>query len=146
VRLTLRRPFFDGTTDLIFEPTEFMERIVALVPRPQANQLLYHGVLAANHRWRRRVVGYGRPKPDPNTGKVPVSPAGAATWRACMQRSFGIDVTACSCGGKFVLVAVIMKPAAIRRILVHLGLPADAPAITPVRGPPAELESFDSFA
>ena len=32
VRLELRRPWSDGTTDLLFDPVELLERLAALVP------------------------------------------------------------------------------------------------------------------
>ncbi len=33
-----------GTTDIVFEPVEFLGRLAVLVPRPRINLLLYHGV------------------------------------------------------------------------------------------------------
>jgi uncharacterized protein with von Willebrand factor type A (vWA) domain len=37
VVLTLRRRYHDGTSQLLFEPTTFIERLAALVPRPHKN-------------------------------------------------------------------------------------------------------------
>ena len=37
VRLELRRPWGDGTTHLLFDPVELLERLAALVPRPRIN-------------------------------------------------------------------------------------------------------------
>lgn len=48
VVLRLRHPWTDGTTHVAFEPTAFLERLAVLMPRPQINLLLYHGVLAAH--------------------------------------------------------------------------------------------------
>ena len=45
VRLELRQPWRDGTTDVVFDPVEFLERLAVLVPRPRINLILYHGVL-----------------------------------------------------------------------------------------------------
>jgi hypothetical protein len=42
----LRRPSSDGTSAIVFEPLAFLERLAALVPRPRAHLLTYHGVLA----------------------------------------------------------------------------------------------------
>jgi Putative transposase len=44
VRLRLRQPWRDGTTDVVFDPVEFLGRLAALVPRPRINLMLYHGV------------------------------------------------------------------------------------------------------
>jgi hypothetical protein len=37
VRLELKRPWSDGTTPLLFEPLEFLEKLAALTPRPEIN-------------------------------------------------------------------------------------------------------------
>ena len=37
---------------LRFEPSELLEKLAALVPRPRANLLLYHGAFAARGCWR----------------------------------------------------------------------------------------------
>lgn len=58
-----------------------------------------------------------------------------------MQRSFGFDVLACPrCGGRLRLIALIDNPRVIRRILGHLGLPAELPAAHPPRAPPIPFE------
>jgi hypothetical protein len=48
VRVSLRHPWRDGTTDLVFTPLEFLERLAVLVPRPRINLILYFGVLGAS--------------------------------------------------------------------------------------------------
>jgi Putative transposase len=60
VLLTLKAEWRDGTTHLLFEPIELLERLAALTPRPRINLVLHHGVLAAHSRWRARAVAYGR--------------------------------------------------------------------------------------
>src|SRR5215469_9436995 len=60
VLLTLKAEWNDGTTHLLFEPIELLERLAALTPRPRINLVLYHGVLAPPSRWRARAVAYGR--------------------------------------------------------------------------------------
>lgn len=42
----LKHPFRDGTTHIVFSPRDFMARLAALVPRPRANLIRYHGVFA----------------------------------------------------------------------------------------------------
>ena len=60
----LRRPFSDGTTHLKFTPLEFIEKLAALIPRPWANLVRYHGVFAPHSRLRSLIV---RPLDDPRT-------------------------------------------------------------------------------
>ena len=47
---TLKTPYRDGTTQVAFEPVDFIARLAALVPKPRVNLTRYHGVLAPNHR------------------------------------------------------------------------------------------------
>jgi len=52
VRWQLRQPWRDGTTDVVFDPVEFLGRLAVLVPRPRINLILYHGVLGPRAAWR----------------------------------------------------------------------------------------------
>jgi hypothetical protein len=61
-----------------------------------------------------------------------------------MRRSVGFDVLACPrCGGRLELIALIEDPRVIRRILNHLGLPADVPATRPARSSPLPMAHAD---
>jgi hypothetical protein len=46
VVLQLKSPYKDGTTHIVMEPLEFMERLAALVPRPRLHLIRFHGALA----------------------------------------------------------------------------------------------------
>ena len=59
----LKTPYRDGTPHVVFEPLDFMARLVALIPSPQVNLTRYHGVFAPNHPLRAKVVP-GRERPD----------------------------------------------------------------------------------
>src|SRR5262249_14804919 len=89
VLLTLKAEWSNGTTHLLFEPIELLERLAALTPRPRINLVLHHGVLASHGRWRARAVAYGRDTLDPvgpdaavrcGTAAPPVPPS--APWSA----------------------------------------------------------------
>jgi len=41
---------------LIFSKMEFLEKLSALVPKPNTHLTIYHGVLAPHSKWRRQVV------------------------------------------------------------------------------------------
>jgi hypothetical protein len=49
--LQLRHPWSDGTTHLLFDPLELLERLAVLIPRPRINLILYHGVLGPRAAW-----------------------------------------------------------------------------------------------
>ncbi len=148
VRLSLRQPWRDGTTDLVFTPMAFLERLAVLVPRPRINLMLYFGALGARSARRKEIVGGCRADAP---GEARRGEEGATSgddgsrrptargqqWAALMQRIFGVDVLACPrCGGRLRLLALIEKADVIRRILEHLGWPTDLPACRPARPPP----------
>ena len=56
VRYELKTPYRDGTTHVIFDPLDFIARLVALIPKPRVNLARYHGVFAPNSRWRDQVT------------------------------------------------------------------------------------------
>ena len=59
---TLKTPYRDGTTQVAFDPVDFMARLAALVPKPRVNLTRYHGVMAPNRRWRGWVTPARRGK------------------------------------------------------------------------------------
>jgi hypothetical protein len=142
VVLRLRHRWSDGTTHLVFEPTEFLERLAVITPRPRINLVLYHGVLAPRSSWRAAVVGDRGRGSDLTVNGTTAGRAGASDlptplWAALMRRAFGFDVLACPrCGHAMRLIALIEQPEVIRRILRHLGQPLDVPPPAPARAPP----------
>ena len=65
-------------------------------------------------------------------------------WAWLLRRVFLIEVLRCArCGGRRQIVGPVTEPAAIPRILRHLGIPAAAPRLDPARAPP-ELDSWAS--
>lgn len=56
VLLRLRRPWRDGTREICFEPNELLEKLAAMIPRPRANLLLYHGAFAPRGCWREHAA------------------------------------------------------------------------------------------
>ena len=48
----LKSVWSDGTSAIVFSPLELVERLIALIPPPRANQVVYRGVLAGNATWR----------------------------------------------------------------------------------------------
>jgi hypothetical protein len=80
VLLTLKSEWADGTTHLLFEPIEFLEKLAALTPRPRINLVLYHGILAPHARARAQVVAWAAPAatrepPAPDVAERGVSAA-----------------------------------------------------------------------
>ena len=126
VRYTLKTPYRDGTTHLVFEPLELMARLAALVPPPRMHLTRYHGVFAPHSRLRAAVTparrGLGAAKHPPADPAEPPTPRHVAmSWAQRLKRVFGIEIEACvRCGGNLRIIASIEEPAVIARILAHL--------------------------
>ena len=127
VRYELKTPYDDGTTHVLFEPLDFIARLVALVPKPRVNLTRFHGVFAPNSKYRAWVTparrGKGRKiKPlDEKQDQTPAERRASMTWAQRLKRVFHIDIETCSeCGGVVKIIASIEDPAVIRKILAHL--------------------------
>jgi hypothetical protein len=81
----LKRRWRDGTTHMLFESLELIERIVALIPPPRAHLVRYHGVLAPAARARARVTRDRRvPPAGPETSAAAAAPSDPALPQAPM--------------------------------------------------------------
>ena len=129
IRYRLKTPYRDGTTDVVFEPLDFMARLAALVPTPRVNLIRYH-VFAPNHRLRDQVTPARRgqrkaetanePAPAPHVAMTPDQVRGRL-WAQRLQRVFKIEIeTYEHCGGAVKVLASIEDPAVIKQILDHL--------------------------
>jgi hypothetical protein len=79
VLLQLRRPWSDGTRAIRFEPLELIERLAAMVPRPRANLLIYHGAFAARgvrHECRPASTALGKHAPGMTAAESEAAGAG----------------------------------------------------------------------
>ncbi len=108
----LKRRWRDGTTHVIFEPLEFVEKLAALVPPPQFNLVRYHGVLAPSAAWRALVIP-SQPAADSIShpgcaakNREAAADSGSArkkggcrprryAWAELMRRVFSADVLEC---------------------------------------------------
>lgn len=157
---TLKTPYRDGTTQVAFDPVDFIARLAALIPKPRVNLTRYHGVLAPNHRWRGMVTPAKRGKGVKRIANTEVrSPAERHVARACpalsgmswaqrLKRVFNIDIEVCGrCGGSAKVIACIEDQDIIDRILANLRekeqeAPARPLLVPPTRAPPATLSLF----
>ncbi|MCF6263497.1 MAG: IS91 family transposase [Xanthomonadales bacterium] len=125
VRYELKTPWRNGTTHVIFEPLDFISRLVSLVPKPRVNLTRFHGVFAPNSKHRAEVTPAKRGKvKKPRSLDEDQTPAEfrvVMTWAKRLKRVFGIDIETCNaCGGDVKIIACIEDPAVIQKILAHL--------------------------
>lgn len=121
----LKRPFRDGTTEVVFEPLDFIARLAALIPKPRVNLTRFHGVFAPNAKLREQVTPRRRSKSaeteKPEPAKTPQQRRVAMTWAQRLKRVFNIDITVCTqCGGPVKVIASIEDPVVIEKILAHI--------------------------
>ena len=93
-----RRPWSDGSTALLLDPLELLERLAALVPPPRRPLLAYHGLLAPRAAWRSALV----PPPSPADARAPAGGPSPRrwSWARLLHRVFGFAVLVCDrCGG-----------------------------------------------
>jgi putative transposase len=153
VVLQLKTPYQDGTTHIVMSPLEFMQRLTALIPRPRLHLIRFHGVLAPNAKLHPQII----PSSERQAGNVPVpgfpsalvnanntandhrnaphpSAPARISWARLLKRVFAIDMEHCpQCGGSLTIIAAIVDPTVIAKILSHLGLSARAPPRSPAR-------------
>jgi len=126
VRYELKTPWRNGTTHVIFEPLDFVARLVALVPKPRVNLTRFHGVFAPNSKLRSQVTPARQGKrrkrhPADETDQTPAEKRASMTWAKRLKRVFNIDIETCDkCGGDVSIIASIEDPAVIRTILAYL--------------------------
>ena len=140
IRYSLKTPWRDGTTHLRLDPVELIARLAALVPHPRTNQVLYHGVLAANARWRPQIVPLGQEASSNGSGGGRPN----WTWAELLRRGLDVDGAACptdGCEGRLRFVASVMERGAVERILRHLGLPFAPVVPAPARAPPLAFDA-----
>ena len=133
--LQLKTRWRDGTTHILMEPRDLIDRLVPLIPPPRAHQVRYHGILAPAASLRSRVV--------PNT-EIPATPVASTDrgtesdslgarsrrlhWALLLQRVFAIDALRCPrCGATLRLLAAIEDESVACAILESVGVPARAP-------------------
>jgi len=139
----LKKKYHDGTEFLIFSKMEFLEKLSALVPKPNTHLTIYHGVLAPHSKWRRQVVPK-KNQEDKNGGDTSTtSRTRRMSWAALLKRVFNIDVKTCPhCQGEMKVISAILDKETITKILTHLGLPTEPPPIAPARSPPQQDFGF----
>ena len=167
-RVELKTPWQDGTKAVLLTAAELTGRLLAATPKPGRPFLKYFWAFGPSAKWRSKVVLAGDRAPGrrkrvsaevaddaeapPLTEAEELARVLAAeaeksqklTWAEALKLSWGVDVLTCECGGKRRLIAVITQAKVIKKILKHLGLPAEVvlketQPVWRVRGPPGEL-------
>ena len=160
----LRHRWRDGTTHMLFDGVELVEKPAALVPRPRFHRVRYHGILAPAASRRDEVVPsvFGEALDSPQGQCAPTADSRWSnavgreeadgsprshrlSWAELMQRVYKVDVLECPrCAGPLRIIAEIRSPTAIRAILKCLKLPSRSPPIAPASLDDSRLVQRDS--
>jgi hypothetical protein len=151
VQLKLKTAYLDGTSHLLLTFGEFIEKLVALIPRPKIHLVRWSGVFAPNSPFRRAIIL----KPEIRKGfqfhedseYLPVEvPTKDSSWAKLLKRTFKFDMTKCgTCGGEVRFVGGVRDPGSIVRYLRHVGIDHEAPSQAPPKYAPVPFE-FDDAA
>jgi len=73
-----------------------------------------------------------------------VRQAAAKCWAMLLARIYEcLPLTCEKCGQPMRLIAFIMEPPVVQKILTHMGEPTEPPAVLPARAPPQVEMDFD---
>jgi len=145
VLLQLKTPWRDGTSHLLFTPSEFIEKLAAITPPPRAHLVRWAGVFAPNSPFRKEItlkpeIKKGFEFRSENKDQKAIK---NYSWSKMLEKVFKIDVSTCdSCGADMVAVCSIMKRESIIRYLKHINIDYDPPERSPPRLSQGEFD-FD---
>lgn len=128
IRLTMKRPWADGTAEMLFTKQEFLERLCALVPPPRSNSILYHGVLAGHAAMRAEITPKNPVRPRPTRSDIKLIRVEDASeksrwwvWADLLERVFSSDGFACPrCGRRMHLRAIVIGAPATTETLAGI--------------------------
>jgi hypothetical protein len=131
----------DGTTGIKLSPSEFIEKLLALIPPRFCPMIRYSGVFAPNFKRRDAIIlcpGKRKRKVLLNSAckaeKNQKRKVSEGCWARLLKRVFAVDVAHCPrCGHELEIIAAVFDGASIARYLKHSGMPTAPPRIAGVR-------------
>jgi hypothetical protein len=123
----------------VFDPLDFLAEVSAHIPDAHEKTTLFYGWYSNRTRGYRRQRGLlGQAEAATPTGEDRAPLDIRRSWARLIRQVYEVGPLLCPrCGGTMKIIAIIERPAVIRQILDHLGLPTGAPSL---RAPPAAPE------
>lgn len=150
----LNKPWANGTKSFLFEPLDFLAKLLPLVPPPRVNQIRYHGIFGPHARLREQIVPEA-PAVEERSGQLRFRFAASKSgekdgrrkwipWADLAARTFDIDVLECPRCTYRPMRVVSVIPAPTMEELAAATAGADAPAKLPrrSRAPPVGQLQF----
>jgi len=128
---------------LTLSAVALVKRLVALVPPRGLHLTCFHGVFAPNARLRRVVMLAPPPPPAPVGTPAPaLAKRRRLDWATALQRTFGVDVWRCPCGGARRIRAVVTHLATAQAMLRSMGLLPPRTPLPRAHAPPQRSLGF----
>ncbi|MFN8371245.1 MAG: transposase, partial [Bacteriovoracaceae bacterium] len=137
----LKNKYTDGTTHLRFTPTEFIEKIIAIIPPPRRNLIRFFGVFGPHHRYREEITNmikcrsfevskkgkmvevkkvFSESERIDKQDVIQLKPTYWIPWIDLLKKTFNLDALKCEkCGGIMKVANLVTKPHEIKMILSH---------------------------
>ena len=136
VRIEFKRPWSDCTAGVSMTYSEFIEKLMALIPPPRRPLTRWNGIFAPASKLRAEIS----PKPEERKGSYFTEKENSggekrknSSWARLLKRVFKIDVLECECGGKLKPVAALKDFESCKRYLENMGYGHSPPKISPAR-------------
>lgn len=96
------------------DPLEFLARVLIHIPEPRKHLVHFYGAYANRVRSSFRITAPA--DDDPSSAKRRLS----KRWAELIYRVYEVDPLTCPCGARMTILAFIIQPDVIRKILQHL--------------------------
>jgi len=117
--------------EALVDPLEFLARVLIHIPEPHKHLVHFYGAYANRVRATYRRDDTAPPGGDGEANDPTPKRTPSKRWAELIYRIYEVDPLTCSrCGARMKILAFIIEPALIRRILTHLDKTA------PPRAPP----------
>ena len=145
VKLTLKKAWRDGTSELVFIQEALAEKIATLIPPTWFNLTRYYGLFAPGHAWRDFIVpGKKRKREHCSVDlQMPATKSKSSScrapgdywipWAELMSKIFGINPLICECVAKMIVQECVTDADGIAAMMVKMGLSATPPPLGRIR-------------
>jgi len=138
ILLRLKTAWSDGTAAILLSRSELLQRLLAIVPPPRKNEVVFHGVFAPRSAWRSEIVPSPPADTTPEHLSIRLSREDARStdnrhypWAALIWRVFHEDSVSCPHCQRPMRVRTVVLPPATLRVIPSLDRSAarDPPAL-----------------
>ena len=131
-----------------FDPMDLLARLLMHVPEPRLHTVRYYGEYSSVVRARRRAEAERFEAGGSQAGSQGAAADESATlspterrrlrrsWAALIRRIYEVDPLTCQCGARMRILAFILDPQDITRILRHIDTEGATEGATHQRAPP----------